>query len=262
MAEILVTGGTGVLGRQLVPKLQAAGHSVRVLSRRAGARVPVGVALFHGEMATGEGLSQAVAGTQSIVHCATSPLRHLRQVDVEGTKRLLEAADRAGCGHVVYISIVGIDRVPYPYYKVKLEAEGAIEASGLPFTILRATQFHHLILQFFRKAERAGFLFLPKGFVFQPVETEEVAERLAELVAAGPSARVPDTGGPEVRSIGDLARTYVDITASRARLVRLPVPGKSGRGFRAGLHTCPDHADGTVTWEQFLRRRSDPPATL
>jgi uncharacterized protein YbjT (DUF2867 family) len=259
MTSVLVTGGTGVLGRQLVPRLVEAGHSVRVLSRRDAPQVPEGVTSVRGELASGEGLTKAVAGAEVIVHCATSPTRQARRVDVEGTKRLLEAAHRAGCGHFLYISIVGIDRVPFPYYKVKLEAERAIEASGVPSTNLRATQFHDLILRLLQATRRLPFVVVPRSFVFQVVDAAEVASRLADLAAAGPSGRVPDMGGPEVRRIEDLARSYAAAVRRKGRLFRLPIPGGAARGFRAGRHTCPDHADGTVTWEEFLAARFSPP---
>jgi uncharacterized protein YbjT (DUF2867 family) len=139
--EILVTGGTGVLGSKVVERLRTAGLGPRILSHsgRPGT--------IQGDLLTGEGLEEAVRGVDTIVHCASSPFRKTHQTDVEGTGRLLQAASRAGVSHVVYISIVGIDRVQsYPYYRVKLETERLIEGSPIPHTILRATQFHDLAL--------------------------------------------------------------------------------------------------------------------
>lgn len=258
MALVLVTGGTGVLGRQLVPELVERGHRVRVLSRRQDPPVPEGVGAVRGDLSTGEGLTEALAGVEAVAHCATSPMRRARATDVVGTDRLSRAAQEAGCRHLLYISIVGIDRVPFPYYRLKREAEHVVQESGVPWTILRGTQFHDLILRMLTSASRLPFLAIPKDFVFQPVETAEVAARMAELLGAGPSERVPDMGGPEVRRMEDLARSYVDLTGRRRRVVRVPVPGKAGRGFRAGLHTCPDHADGVLTWERFLEARFGP----
>ena len=122
MSEVLVTGGTGVLGKQVVARLGFAGLEARVLSRsgRPGT--------LRGDLSTGEGLDLAVRGVETIIHCASSPFRKARQTDVEGTKRLLDAAITAGVSRLVYISIVGIDRAPsYPYYRVKLETERVIE---------------------------------------------------------------------------------------------------------------------------------------
>src|SRR5215210_2773888 len=139
--QVLVTGGTGVLGRRVVELLGSAAVETRVLSHRG---VP---GTTPGDLSTGEGLDEAVRGIDTIVHCATSPFRRAHRVDVEGTRRLLEAAARAGVSHLVYISIVGIDLAEsYPYYRVKLDAERVVEGSPLPYTILRATQFYDLVL--------------------------------------------------------------------------------------------------------------------
>src|SRR3990172_2973042 len=142
VTTILVTGGSGGLGSELVPRL-AAGHTVRILSRRP--RPPSATTEWaQGELATGEGLAEAVAGVDMIVHAASSPFGKTRQVDVEGIRRLLPAAAPA-TPHLFYISIVGVDRIPFPYYRAKLAAEKLVEEPAVPYTILRATQFHTLI---------------------------------------------------------------------------------------------------------------------
>lgn len=121
----------------MVERLGAAGIEVWVLSRSGRPRA------IRGDLLTGEGLDVAVEGVVTIIHCAASPLRKARRVDVEGTKRLLDAAGGAGVSHFVYISIVGIDCVQsYPYYRAKLGTERVVEGSPVPHTILRATQFH------------------------------------------------------------------------------------------------------------------------
>lgn len=162
--EVLVTGGTGTLGRRVVDRLRAVGHETRVLSRsgRPGT--------VTGDLLTGEGVEAAVRGTNAIVHCASSP-SNARRTDVGGTALLLQAAARAGVGHVVFVSIVGVDRNPFPYYRMKLAAERVVERSPVPWTILRATQFHDLILAMVSALGRAPLVApIPKGFLFQPVE--------------------------------------------------------------------------------------------
>src|SRR3990172_11470166 len=112
MSRVLITGGTGVLGRELAPRLAQAGYTVRVMSRRAARAEGVQTEWAQAQIETGEGLAGAVAGVDAIVHCASRPFRRTRGVDVEGTRRLLEAAKAASVSHFVYISIVGIDRIP------------------------------------------------------------------------------------------------------------------------------------------------------
>jgi uncharacterized protein YbjT (DUF2867 family) len=247
-SELLVTGGTGTLGTRVVARLRGAGRDVRILSR---SRRP---GTIRGDLTTGEGLEAAVEGIKTIVHCASSPIR-TRQVDVKGTERLLRVANRAGVSHLVFISIVGVDRNPYfPYYRMKLETERIVEQSSVPWTILRATQFHEFVLKQIRFLELSPVALLPKGFVLQPIDTGEVADRLVELALSAPAGRAPDVGGPEVRTFADLAHSYQEATGRHRRLVEVPVPGKIARAFREGAQTCPERRYGTITWEEFLER--------
>ena len=248
--EVLVTGGTGVLGRRVVERLGSAGVEARVLSRsgRPGT--------IRGDLLTGEGLDLAVRGAGTIIHCASSPVRKTRQVDVEGTERLLEAAAGAGVSHLVYISIVGIDRVQsYPYYRAKLAAERVIEGSPVPYTILRATQFYDLVLGAVRFLDRLPVLVVPGGFLGQPIDAGEVAGRLVELALSEPAGRVRDVGGPEVRTLADPARGYLEVMGRWRRILSVPLPGKTARAFREGALTCPEDAYGKIRWEEFLRER-------
>jgi uncharacterized protein YbjT (DUF2867 family) len=246
-AAILVTGGTGSLGRRVVGGLRDAGSDVRALSRsgRPGT-VP-------GDLLTGAGLEQALHGVDVVVHCASSP-RKTRQTDVEGTERLLRAATRMGVSHIVFISIVGVDRNPYfPYYRMKLEAERVIERSGVPWTILRATQFHEFALRLIQLLERLPVVTMPKGFLLQPIDVGEVAGRLVELSLSAPAGRVPEVGGPDVRTFAELARSYLEMAGQRRRVVEIPLPGKIARAIREGAQTCPDQTYGKIRWEEFLR---------
>jgi uncharacterized protein YbjT (DUF2867 family) len=246
-SEILVTGGTGSLGRRVVDRLRGPGYEVRTLSRSAR-----GAGVVRGDLQTGEGLAQALEGVDVLIHCASSP-RKTRQTDVEGTGRLLEAASLAGVSHVAFVSIVGVDRNPYlPYYRAKLEAERIVERSPVPWTILRATQFHEFALKQIRLLERIPVMLVPRGFLLQPIEIGEVADRLVELALSEPSGRVPDIGGPEVRTLPDLARSYLKATGRRRRMVEIPVPGKAARALREGALLAPGQAYGEFRWEEFL----------
>ncbi len=252
-SEVLVTGGTGVLGSRVVEHLGSASIEARVLSRSGR------YGTYKGDLLTGEGLDLAVRGADAIIHCASSPFRKARQIDVEGTERLLEAAARAGVSHVVYISIVGIDQVPsYPYYRIKLDTERVIEGSSVPYTILRATQFYELVLMAIRFLYRLPVMAVPKGFLGQPIDVGEVADRLVELALSEPAGRVRDVGGPEVRTLNDIARGYFEVTGRRQKIFEIPLPGKMARAFREGALTCPDEAYGKIRWEEFLSETLGP----
>ena len=251
-SEVLVTGGTGSLGSRVVERLQMAGRKAKVLSRGA----PPGT--IRGDLMTGDGLEEAVAGVDTIVHCASSPTR-TRQTDVEGTERLLRAAHPAGITHFVFISIVGVDRNPYvPYYRAKLEVEEMVQRSSVPWTILRATQFHEFVLMQIRLLARLSVLLVPRGSLLQPVDVGEVAGRLTELALAEPAGRVPDIGGPEVGTFAGFARAYREALGRRKRLQEVPLPGKTARAFRDGAHISPQHSYGKVMWKEFLSWKIQP----
>jgi uncharacterized protein YbjT (DUF2867 family) len=245
MTTILVTGGTGTLGRLVTERLRAGGHEVRVLSRHAQ---PYAVDLREG----GPGLDAAVAGVDTIVHCATSP----RGGDERAAGQLIEAARRAGVGHLVYISIVGVDQVPFGYYRSKLAVERLVEESGLGWTVLRATQFHDLLVRLFEGLSKVPVMVLPAGVSDQPVEVAEVAERLAQLAAGAPAGRVEDMAGPEVRTLESLARVYLRTGGKRRAVVNVPLWGAAYRAFRAGGHLAPELAVGKGTFEEYLARRA------
>ena len=252
MGLVLVTGATGGLGRALVPRLVSAGYDVRILSRQDRPARPDGVEAVRGDVLTGHGLDRAVSGVDAVVHCATSAFRRVRRTEVNGTRSLIEASVRAGGPHFLYMSIVGVDRHPLPYYKAKRAAELTVEGGGTPYTIFRATQFHSLLDRFLSGMARLPVLPVPRHVRFQPVATDEVAARLVTLVDGGPSGRAPDMGGPEVRSFDDLARSWMRARGRSRRVVRVPVAGRAARAFKAGVNLCPDHPDGTVTWDEWL----------
>lgn len=247
MSTVFVTGGTGALGRHVVTRLQERGDEVRVLSRRWGAGTHVG------DLNTGAGVADAARGAELVVHAA-SDTRRFGRADLRQTEHLLKAAKDAQ--HLLYVSIVGIDSIPYAYYRHKLACEQSIASSAVPYTILRATQFHELIGWLMRAAERLPVAPLPLDFRFQTVAADEVAARIAEMTHGDPRREIVDFGGPEVLTLGQMAHAWRDQRGRPRRVVRLPVPGRVGRGFREGRNTCPEHAEGTQTWAQFVA--SDP----
>jgi uncharacterized protein YbjT (DUF2867 family) len=257
-SPILVTGGTGTLGRLVVARLRDAGCDVRVLSRRSRADEE-GIEFVTGDLATGEGIEGAVAGTEIIVHCAGTS-----KGDGDKARHLVQAASRAGARHLVYISVVGADRIPlasgidramFGYFGSKLAAERAVADSGLPWTTLRATQFHDLALLTAQQMARLPVIPVPVGFRFQPVETGEVAARLVELALGSPEGLVPDVAGPRVYEMAALLRGYLRARHMRRLIVPVWLPGKAARAIRAGANLAPERAVGRRTWEDFLAAR-------
>jgi len=261
-SAILVTGGTGTLGRLVVQRLHDNGRKVRVLSRRRG-EAGAGVEFVTGDLATGEGIEAAVAGTEIIVHCAGS-----NKGDEEKARNLVRAASRAGVRHLVYISVVGSDRIPvasgvdramFGYFASKLAAERVVADSGLPWTTLRATQFHDLVLLVAQQMVKLPVIPLPAGFRFQPIDAGDVATRLVELALGTPAGLVPDVAGPKVYTMAELLNGYLRASHRHRPIIPIWLPGNAARAVRAGANLNPERAVGRRTWEEFLADRVTSP---
>jgi uncharacterized protein YbjT (DUF2867 family) len=250
---VLVTGAGGTLGRRLVGELARRGHTVVAATTREGAPKNLGTIRYvRVDLATGAGLEDAVAGVTAIVHSASSSPR-AREVDLDGLLRLVKAAPKA---HVVYPGIVGCDLIPTPYYGIKTETEQALMDSGVPWTILRATQFHQLIWHWYATESRNPFLLAPKDTRYQVVDPLEVARRLVDLVESGPQGRVDDIGGPFAYEAADLARSCLAAVGSKRRIIKYNKPGIVGAALRAGANLTPNRAAGQ-TWNDFIERQME-----
>lgn len=251
MGNVLVTGGTGVLGTHLGRDLQQRGHDVRVLSRSDRPVLAAGVSAVQGDVRSGAGLEAAVADVDCVVYAATSPFRRARKTEVDGAANVLAAATRAGVDHLVYVSIVGVDNQRFiPYYRAKWAAEQVVEQAPTPWTIQRITQFHELLDQFLRLPVTVR----TPDLSFQPIAAADAAIRLADLVDTGPTGRADDIGGPEVLNIRELAAQRHDITGKRTRLLPAPRVGPL-RALDSGANLAgADRAFGTFTWREWLEQ--------
>lgn len=249
--RILVTGASGRLGRVVAPRLRAEGWTVRATSRQARDEPPVEWVTL--DLATGEGLPGAVAGVDAILHLASAPHgRQTHRVDVLGTRRLVVAAGKAGVHHLVYVSIVGVDRVPIPYYRHKLAAEQAVAAGPVPWTVLRTTQFGGFLDELLRAASRLGPVIGDRAIVAQPVDPRDVAERLVHWITAGPLNGIEEYGGPQVLRYDEAVRAWNAVRGSRRPLLPVRVPGRLGRELRAGGLVTGATPRGSRTWSEYL----------
>jgi uncharacterized protein YbjT (DUF2867 family) len=245
---IAVAGGSGTLGAPVVAELRARGHDVRSLSRRS-AEFPI-------DLTTGSGLAEALSSCDVLVDASNnSSPRGARQTLVDGTQRLLEAGRAAQLEHFVSISIVGCERAPMSYYKVKTEQERLVADGPVPWSIVRATQFHELVEWLFDAAAR--FRLLPGlPAKLQTVAAAEVGTAVADVAEGQPLQRRFEVAGPEVTDLRELARTWRSATGRRALLVPLALPGQLGRALRDGALTNeqPD-VRGSTTFASWLAGR-------
>jgi uncharacterized protein YbjT (DUF2867 family) len=243
---VVVTGGTGGLGREVVARLRDRDNRVMAASRRTGV-----------DLRTGEGLRRVMQGADVIVHAASHPTRY-RKVDLDGTRRMIKILqDRPDPPHLVYVSIVGCDRNPYPYYRAKYACELVLERSGLPVTVVRATQFHTLV------ATLAGIfahgpVSVQPQMAFQPCDHLWVADRLVEAAVGEPPPgyrRASDLAGPEVTTLGEAVELVRRKAGkSRSRAITLPAVGGMLKAFAAGTNLPgPDAVIGGLGFGEWLR---------
>jgi uncharacterized protein YbjT (DUF2867 family) len=247
---VAVVGGTGTLGSLIVADLLGRGESVIVLSR-GGEGVPAGAEHRRVDLAAGEGLDHALAGVSAVVDASNSQ-RSVEKTLVDGTRRLLAAGAAAAVTSHVAISIVGCDQVPIRYYRAKVAQEGAVETGPVPWTLLRATQFHQLLDSWFTTAARFGVR--PTGAAqAQPIDPTVVAGRLADAALAAPAGRLPDLGGPRTATLGELSHAWAMARGRRCLPLRVPAWGRIGRPLAAGA-LCAAGAGGTgEDFEEWLR---------
>jgi uncharacterized protein YbjT (DUF2867 family) len=249
---VLVTGGTGTLGRRLLGELARRGHEVVAGTSRAGAPNRIaGIRFSQFDLSTGSGLDQALAGVEAVIHSATNPSR-AQEVDVNGMRRLAVAA-RPGV-HLVLPGIVGSDLIATPYYKMKIASEQALVSSGQPWTILRATQFHQLIWSWYARRSRNPLLLVPSQTRYQVIDPLEVARRLVDAVEAGPQGRIDDVGGPTAYEAADLARSCLAAIDSRRKVIVRTRWGLAAAALRAGANLTANRAGGE-TWNEFVARQ-------
>lgn len=264
---ILVTGGTGHLGRDIVGQLLGQGKRVRVLARLPG--TDRRVQWTRGDLSTGEGLREALAGVTTVISTATfSPiaqrgyirfidlLKTPSAVDVEGTRRLMYESKRAAVGHFLHVSIVGLEpENSLPYNRVKLAGENLVCQSDLPWSIVRAAPFYYLMARLLRSMRWMPWWFLPNA-VMQPVDTTDVAAYLVACVSDSKLGVREEIGGPEAKPFPFFAQEYLDARHLSRRLVRL---NKSEAQARRMGFVAAKGRKGVVTWHDWLLAHNDEP---
>jgi uncharacterized protein YbjT (DUF2867 family) len=246
--NVVVTGGSGGLGREVVSRLRDRRIRTVAASRRTGF-----------DLTTGEGLRPVLADADVVVHAATHP--RFRKVDLDGTRRMIRILqERSQPPHLIYTSIVGVDRNPFPYYRAKYACELVLERSGLPVTVVRATQFHTRVRGLAQAGARGPVAVVPRGLTFQSCDHRWIAEELVSLTLTdAPTGyrRARDLAGPERTSfveVVELARQAAG--KGRPRLVTVPAIGGAMQAFAAGANLPgPEARIGGLGYRDWLREQ-------
>lgn len=233
-----------MLGRRVVHELLYRGHEVRSLSRRSPE--------YRIDLATGEGLEAALAGCDAVVD-ASNGAANAGQVLVEGAKRLLAAEEAAGVGHHVCVSIVGCERIPQGYYRAKASQERIVEQGRVPWTIVRATQFHEFVAGLFEQAGRWKVMPLLR-VPLQTVAVAEVARAVADTAEGAPRHGRIEIAGPETIDAREMIRAWRAVTGRRAIPLPIPLPGRLGSALRSGAATAQaPHVRGKTRFQTWLQ---------
>jgi uncharacterized protein YbjT (DUF2867 family) len=242
--RIAVAGGTGTAGRHVVAVAKERGHHVVSLSRAEGV-----------DLVNGRGLVQALAGIDTVIDVSgiqTTSTKQAVDFYTSATQNLLAAEKEAGVQHHVALSIVGIDGATSGLYAGKLVQEDEVRHGGIPWTLLRSTQFHEFVPLTVKIGSVGPLVAVPKMFT-QPVAAREVAESLVDAAEAGPRGRISDLGGPRTEELADLVRSYLAKTGERKKVLEAVLPGRMGKAMRSGaLIPAPGAAVGRQTFQQWL----------
>lgn len=242
--KIAVAGGTGLTGTHVVEIARSRAHDVVVLARSRGV-----------DLTSGAGLRAALSGVDAVVDVSNvSTLKAEEAISffAGATRSLLAAEATERVGHHIALSIVGVDAAPEGYYAGKLSQERLIAGSAVPWTILRATQFHEFAALMYARAKVGPVHLAPRART-QPIAVREVAEHLVTLAEAPPAGRATDLAGPREESLADMVRDYARAIGHRGWIPAVALPGAMGRAQRSGaLLPAPGAVLGRQTFAEWL----------
>lgn len=255
MKNILLTGGTGQLGKKILKQFEPNNYFFTVLTRQENTESTGNINYLKTDLAKTASIENALdENYEVVIHSASNPLES-GLVDVEGTRNLLKASQKRNVKHFIYISIVGIDQSQYKYYRDKLTAEELIIQSGIPCTILRISQFHDFVLNMIihpLNIQKDQDLEVPLGLRFQSIDLVDVCEKIRELINNEPSYSRVIIGGPEILTIEEIVRIYLDVFKLNNRYKTTLELNHFQHTFTTGINLCPDNRWGKITWKDFL----------
>src|SRR5579863_10217272 len=244
--KIIIIGGTGLIGSKTVPLLRQSGHEAVAASPKSGVNT-----------ITGDGLKEALAGAQVVIDLANSPSfedKAVMEFFKTSGRNLLMAEAAAGVGHHVALSIVGIDRTDNGYFRAKVAQEKLIKTSGIPYTIIRATQFLEFLGGIANSSADGNMVRLPPS-LFQPIAADDVAAIVADVALAAPRNGIVEIAGPERAPFNEIIARYLKAVGDPRRVVRDPEARYwGGRVEEHSLVPLGDARLGRIGLDEWLRR--------
>jgi uncharacterized protein YbjT (DUF2867 family) len=264
MIRICVAGGTGQVGSEVVRQALEQGMDVAAFSRHlptpGSAQCHDGARYWVGDVATGSGVADALAGADVVIDCLEGRSPRAIKGFADGGDLLLRAAKTAGVGKAVMLSIINCDQVGLGYQRSKAEKERRYARAEVEAVVVRATQFHSLLAEVFSAGSRVRLIPVVKGARFQTIAPSEAAEALLEAAVEAPSGesyRLRTIGGPEILSMTSMAQIWKKATRARGRVIELPLPGSMGTYLREGRNLIPEHNFGRETFSAWLAKNAD-----
>ena len=256
MKKVLVTGGSGLLGTEVVKELHYHNFEPIVLSFQKSQNAHPNVDTLFADLTDKESLLDLPNEFDVIIHCASNPLNSFK-VDVEGTINLLKYFNKSTPPHIIYISIVGVDSSEWPYYQNKYKVENIIQNSGYPWTICRITQFHDFVLKHIIQPleNNIDSIFrIPKGLVFQSIDKRDAAMSIVDSIKGETKNSILIFGGPEIQDLKSLVKEYFSIKTRRpVSIEEFDSDNEFYRIFTTGINLCPEYRIGTRKWNQFIQ---------
>lgn len=255
MKKILITGGTGNLGKVIVDLLGKTGSGVFVLTSQDGLQDSQNIRFIKGDLTDKDSLVDLKNQFDIIIHCASNALNS-EAIDINGSRNLLDTVIYGKPEHFIYISIAGVDKSSFKYYQNKNRVENFIKESGIPYTIIRATQFHDLVLQRIIKpiaGVNGKKLLIPQNLRFQSIDKKDVAQKVYEVTGQNPENEIICIGGPEILSLEKMIDIYLTLLNRDEITESIPPYNELQKIFTTGINLCPENKYGTITWSDYLK---------
>ncbi|WP_335966698.1 NAD(P)H-binding protein [Galbibacter sp. PAP.153] len=254
--KILLTGGTGQLGRMLLKQIDYEDFHIDILTRNKIIDTIKNVGHLNADLTKVETLSPLRLGYDIIIHCASDP-KNSESIDIQGTQNLLKSIKGDRTKNFIYISIVGVDKSTFPYYRNKLKTEKLIVNSGIPYTILRITQFHDFIYDRILSTTRSEdeLTTAPDGLKFQSIDLIDVCGEILGLLKIKATNSTIQIGGPEILKISDITKNYQEVIRPEKKISLIPPHNDFQKLFTTGINLCPNHKTGKITWRDFLIKK-------